>query len=122
MKTRFDNYGVWVTATGEIRNVSDMDTSHILNTMRMLIQKPSRTIGMLIHDVENSEVSSLSVWEPNFKVTVKQSICNITSMTVDELKAYVKRTPLFQSMFSECVKRGVNMDNILSILETCDSF
>ena len=122
MKTRFDNYGVWITACGEIKKVSDMDTTHILNTMRMLIQKPSRTVGMLIHAVENSECGTFSAWEPNFKVTVERSIHNITSMTADELKAYVKRTPLFQSMFSECVKRGVNMDNVLSILESCDSF
>lgn len=122
MKTRFDNYGVWITAMGEVKKVSDMDTSHILNTMRMLIQKPSRTVGMLIHDVENSEACILSAWEPNFKATVEQSIHNITSMTMDELKSYIKRTPLFQSMCSEMAKRGVNVDNLMSILETCDSF
>lgn len=122
MKTRFDHYGVWITACGEVKKVSDMETSHILNTMRMLIQKSSRTVGMLIHDVENSEVCVLSTWEPNFKSTVKQSIRNITSMTVDELKAYVKKTPLFQSMCDELGRRGVNVKNILSILESCDSF
>ena len=122
MKTRFDNYGLWITTHGEITSVCNMDTSHIMNTMRMFIQKPSRTMSMLIKDIEGSEVSVLSAWEPNAKISLKQSLHNATSMTVDELKSYVKHTPLFQSMCDELGKRGVNVANILSVLETCDSF
>lgn len=122
MKTRFDMYGQWISSYSEVRNVSDMDTDHILNTMRMLIQKPSRTISMLIRDIENSEVGTFSVWEPNLKATLKQSIHNVTSMSIDEVKAYVKKTPLFQSMCDELGKRGVNVTNILSIIESCDAF
>lgn len=124
MKTRFDVYGKWITACGEVRNVSDMDTDHIMNTMRMLIQKPSRTISMLIHDVETCTFSAMGIaWVPNdLNQVIKESVHNITSMSLDELKAYVKGTALFQSMCDELGKRGVNVTNILSILETCDAF
>ena len=120
MKTRFDNYGVWITAMGEVRKVSDMDTSHILNTMRMLIQKPSRTVGMLIHDVEHSECCVFSAWEPNFKATVEQSIYNITSMTMDELKSYVKRTPLFQSKAMAVMQEIADNDRLRKQLDAKD--
>lgn len=127
MKTRFDVYGKWITATGEVRNVSDMDTDHIMNTIRMLIQKPSRTVGMLVHDLEGCVYGSpLEIfpvaWEPDIHCVLKQSIHNVTSMSMDELKIYVKETPLFQSMCDELGRRGVNVSNILSILESCDSF
>lgn len=127
MKTRFDVYGKWISAGGEIRNVSDMETDHIMNTMRMLMQKPSRIVSMLIKDMEGCVYGSPAeifplVWEPNIHSVLKQSINNVTSMSIDELKAYVKKTPLFQSMCDELSKRGVNVTNILSMLETCDSF
>jgi hypothetical protein len=127
MKTRFDVYGKWITACGEVRNVYDMDTDHIMNTMRMLIQKPSRTISMLIKDMEGCVYGSPFeifpvAWEPDIRSVLKQSIHNVISMTLEQLKDYVKKTPLFQSMCDELGKRGVNVANILSILETCDAF
>lgn len=124
MKTRFDIYGKWITACGEVRSVSDMETDHIMNTMRMLIQKPSRTISMLIHDIESCNFMDMSIaWIPtNMDYVIKESIYNVTTMGLDDLKAYVKQTPLFKSMCDVLEKRGVNVTNILSILETCDSF
>ena len=123
MKTRFCNYGLWITATGEVRNVSDMDTDHIFNTVRMLLQKPSRVINMLIKDMEDyANVSSFQIfpvaWEPDIDSVLKKSIHNVTSMTVKQLVNYVKKTPLFQSMCDELERRGVNVTNIISVFET----
>ena len=36
MKTRFDYSGVWITGVGEAVPVGNMETPHLLNTVRML--------------------------------------------------------------------------------------
>lgn len=127
MKTRFDTYGKWITGNGELMFVRDMSTTHILNTMRMLIQKPSRTMSMLISDVEGCVCGSPCqifplAWEPDLDDVLKKSIYNITSMSADELKTYVRKTPLFQSFCDELSKRGVNVENIVDRLHDCEAF
>lgn len=123
MKTRFDVYGQWISAYGEVLNVSEMETTHILNVLRMLIQKPSRTLSMLITDIEaNSQSGPLTVWVPDRERIVSESISNVTSLSTDELKEFAKQSTLFRSMCDELCKRGVNVSNMLSILEGCDPF
>ena len=48
MKTRFDYSGVWITGVGEAVPVGNMETPHLLNTVRMLVQKPARTLSILV--------------------------------------------------------------------------
>ena len=61
MKTRFDIPNVWITAAGEVISVQNMETPHLLNTVKMLIQKPSRVLSMLIVDIENATFAD-PVW------------------------------------------------------------
>lgn len=114
MKTRFDCPGVWITGCGEVVSLKDMETPHLMNTVKMLIQKPDRTMAILIHDVENDSFSS-RVWTPFKDDDKAQSIHNITSMTGDELIRYAMETPLFKSMLDELQARGVNVDNIVML-------
>lgn len=51
MKTRFDYSGVWITGVGEAVPVGNMETPHLLNTVRMLVQKPARTLSILVADL-----------------------------------------------------------------------
>ena len=41
MNTRFDGQ-LWIGAFGVTLEVKEMETSHLLNTVKMLLQKPAR--------------------------------------------------------------------------------
>lgn len=85
MKTRFDDK-CWITGNGEIIQISDMGTDHILNCLKMFIRKPDRTISMLIDDIENHpDTCPFQPWGNGLNDVVNKSINNITSMTKAEL-------------------------------------
>lgn len=44
MKTRFDGK-IWIMAFGVAVEVEKMETAHLLNTVKMLVQKPARVPG-----------------------------------------------------------------------------
>lgn len=119
MKTRFDETKYWITAGGEAIRLCDMETSHLLNTIKMLLQKPTRTQAMLIVDIERNAVSS-TVWEPHPQDPCALSIHNVTSLTAEELVDYAKGTPLFAALISELESRGVNTNNTITLFETVD--
>lgn len=118
MKTRFDIPNVWITAGGEAMTVQSMETSHLLNTVKMLIQKPSRVLSMLIADIENATFTG-HVWTVK-DLHRKQSLNNVTSLSADELVEYVQDTPLFRSMVAELQARGVNTDNVVQLFSSVD--
>lgn len=119
MHTRFDNTSVWITADHRVISIKDMETTHILNTLRMLICKPHTTMSMLITDIEKSvEDATLEPWYPSAKdrkKCKKKSLSNATSMKPEEIIAYVIESPLCSAMLKELRNRGVNTDNMLSI-------
>lgn len=121
MKTRFDCEGVWITGFGQVLSVSEMETAHILNTVRMLIQKPARTLSMLISDIERASFSE-TVWTAHNVVDKKQSLQNVTSLSDTELTEYAVNSPLFKSMIEELKSRGVNTDNLVKLYTTAESF
>lgn len=53
MKTRFDGK-IWVMAYGVAIEVKEMETAHLLNTVKMLVQKPARVQAMLVDDIERA--------------------------------------------------------------------
>ncbi len=120
MKTRFDYEGVWITSFGALP-IADMDTAHLLNTVKMLVQKPTRTLSMLISDIEN-ETFSETVWTVDRAGSKKQSLRNVTSLSDTELTEYAINSPLFKSMIDELKCRGVNTDNIVNLYSTAESF
>lgn len=119
MKTRFDIPDVWITAAGEALPVRGMETRHLINTVKMLIQKPSKVLSILITDIESSEYAD-SVWTVNDNNNRKQSLSNATSLSADELTEYVQSTPLFRSMIAELNSRGVNTENIIQLFSYPD--
>lgn len=121
MKTRFDCEGVWITGFGQVLSVSEMETAHLLNTVRMLIQKPARTLSMLISDIESASFSE-TVWTAHNVVDKKQSLQNVTSLSDTELTEYAVNSPLFKSMIEELKSRGVNTDNLVKLYTTAESF
>lgn len=97
MKTRFDETKYWITTGGEAIRLCDMETSHLLNTVKMLLQKPTRTQAMLVIDIERNSRDA-AVWVPNPQDPRILSIHNVTSLTAEELVDYVKSTPLYGSV------------------------
>jgi hypothetical protein len=121
MKTRFDYPGIWITGAGEVVSVGSMETPHLLNTVRMLVQKPARTLSILVSDIERANISD-SVWTPFNADDRRQSIKNVTSLSDAEIVEYVQATPLFKSMIEELQERGVNTKNILNLYSCSEAF
>lgn len=125
MKTRFDYSGVWITGVGEAVPVGNMETPHLLNTVRMLVQKPARkparTLSILVADIEHATFSD-TVWTPFNADDRKQSLKNVTSLSDAELVEYVQSTPLFKSMIEELQERGVNTTNVLNLYSSSEAF
>lgn len=115
MNTRFDNEKEWITEN-EVYEIKEMETGHILNTLRLFVIKPNSVVGMLIKDIERSIIfdemstpwSKMLLTKRDIK---KESIRNITSMKTDEIINYVMNTPLTNSMKKELESRGVDVEN-----------
>lgn len=121
MKTRFDETKRWVTGMGEVVEIRDMETTHLMNTIRMFAQKPYISMGIIVKDIERNKAYSQidRAWSPDvqsdYDVT-KVSIMNITSMNEDEIIEYTLNSPLGQSMLAELESRGVNIDNFIEMV------
>ena len=118
MKTRFDGK-LWIGAFGLAIEVKDMETAHLLNTVKMLVQKPARVQAMLVNDIEDATFEEQEAWTPtgNGEDIRKKSLHNATSLSSEELVQYVTGTPLFKAMMEELEARGVNTENIMELYE-----
>lgn len=122
MNTRFDGQR-WIGAFGIVFKVKEMETEHLLNTVKMLLQKPNRVQAMLVTDIESATFAEPQVWTANRKEDIRKvSIHNITSLSSAELVEYVKGTPLFKAMLEELQTRGVNTENIVQLYTTGEAF
>lgn len=122
MKTRFDGK-IWVMAYGVAIEVKEMETAHLLNTVKMLVQKPARVQAMLVDDIERATFADPTVWTPTGEGdTRKLSLRNVTSLSADELTTYVTGTPLFKAMLEELETRGINTENIMRLYTKDEAF
>lgn len=122
MKTRFDGK-IWVMAYGVAIEVKEMETAHLLNTVKMLVQKPARVQAMLVDDIERATFADPTVWTPTGEGdTRKLSLRNVTSLSADELTTYVTGTPLFKAMLEELETRGIKTENIMQLYTKDEAF
>ena len=122
MKTRFDGK-IWVMAYGVAIEVKEMETAHLLNTVKMLVQKPARVQAMLVDDIERATFADPTVWTPTGEGdTRKLSLRNVPSLSADELTTYVTGTPLFKAMLEELETRGINTENIMQLYTKDEAF
>ena len=105
METRFDNTEMWITGDGCNVQITRMETTHLMNIIKMFIRRPQTIMSMLIMDFENLAVCcSIDTWSPNQNTTenvVKKSINTVTSMTAESLTGYAINSPLGQAILSE---------------------
>lgn len=111
LKTRFNETEFWKGSGNKKYKIPEMETSHLLNTLKMFDEKPFRTVRMLVDDIENSIVFTYG----NNASEKKQSITNATSMTEQELKCFALDSPVATAMKDELVNRGVNVENIMRL-------
>lgn len=107
MKTRFDSAEVWRTNNDTMVSIKELETSHLMNIVRMLLRRPETVQTMLVCDIERQ---SRNVWKANNIVDEDaiESIHNATSMTPREVVQWVQDTPLFNTIVSTLEGRGVN--------------
>lgn len=107
MKTRFDSAEVWRTNNDTMVSIKELETSHLMNIVRMLLRRPETVQTMLVCDIERQ---SRNVWKANNIVDedAVESIHNATSMTPREVVQWVQDTPLFNTIVFTLEGRGVN--------------
>ena len=107
MKTRFDSAKVWRTNNDTTVSIKELETSHLMNIVRMLLRRPETVQTMLVCDIERQ---SRNVWKANNLVDEDaiESIHNATSMTPLEVVQWVQDTPLFNTIVFTLEGRGVN--------------
>lgn len=118
MKTRFDGT-VWIGAGGTAFLPAEMDTDHLLNTLKMLKNRPAVVVTMVVRDIEsNPDCCPFDPFGNCHGDVVKQSLFNITSMTPEQVSVYALNSTLGTAMKAELISRGVNVENYLSMIET----
>ena len=107
MKTRFDSAKVWRTNNDTTVSIKELETSHLMNIVRMLLRRPETVQTTLVCDIERQ---SRNVWKANNIVDedAVESIHNATSMTPSEVIQWVQGTPLFTTIVFTLEGRGVN--------------
>ena len=117
MKTRFDG-GMWITANGVMCRPEELETDHLLNIVKMLKNKPNITVNMVIRDIESAPDSCpFSPFGNGHADLVKESLFNVTSMTPAQLATFALTSPLGCAIRTELIRRGVNVENYLSMVE-----
>jgi hypothetical protein len=118
MKTRFDGT-VWIGAGGTAFLPAEMDTDHLLNTLKMLKNRPAVVVTMVVRDIESTpDCCPFDPFGNCHGDVVKQSLFNITSMTPEQVSVYALNSTLGTAMKAELISRGVNVENYLSMIET----
>lgn len=107
MKTRFDSAEIWRTNNDTMVSIKELETSHLMNIVRILLRRPETVQTMLVCDIERQ---SRNVWKANNIVDEDaiESIHNATSMTPREVVQWVQDTPLFNTIVFTLEGRGVN--------------
>lgn len=103
---RFTNSEYWIMGNGDAIAIEDMETNHLINTLRMFREKPNRTMSMLINDAEQLG---------SFFINDKYVLNRITSMSEAELIDYAMDSNLANAMIEELEKRGVNINCISDV-------
>lgn len=118
MKTRFDEKETWMDYRGEVNRIEDMSTMHLLNVLAYFIKNPGEVMAMLICDVESGDFADSPVWtaKKGAEENMAQSIANITGLSATELTTYALCSDLGVAISNELVRRGVKLDNALSVL------
>lgn len=127
MNVRFDNPKTWKTANGRVIAIDEMETAHLMNTLRMFATKPTIVLSMIVADIDKTREENYhsGPWTPNTEESVsfkKMSMYTVTSMTEEQLVEYALTSALGRSMIGELTFRGLNVDNLLMMWKAEEEF
>lgn len=98
MKTRFDGT-LWIGAGGQAFRPAEMGTDHLLNTVKMLKNRPGVVIAMVVRDIEATpDCCPFDPFGGGHSELVKQSLFNITSLSPEQVSDYALNSPLGMAM------------------------
>lgn len=118
MKTRFDG-GLLDRRKRTGFQPRGNDTDHLLNTVKMLKNRPAVVVSMIVRDIEAApDCCPFDPFGVGHFGMVKQSLFNITSMTPEQISDYALNSTLGTALKAELLSRGVNVENYLSMIET----
>ena len=118
MKTRFDG-NLWIGANGVVFTPSELETDHLLNTVKMLKNRPAVVVTMVVRDIESApDCCPFDPFGTCHGDVVRKSLFNITSMKPEQVSAFALNSTLGMALKAELISRGVNVENYLSMIET----
>lgn len=124
MFTRFDDNN-WICSKKIKHSLNELETEQLMEIAKTLYTRPTTIMGMMVMDVEDSvnpnsvnSPSNLTPWNKDWEYMLKESISNITSMTADDIIKYAFGSRLGRCLQFELARRGVNLQNYLSMLES----
>lgn len=79
MNTRFDGQ-LWIGAFGVTLEVKEMETDHLLNTVKMLLQKPARVQAMLVEYVKGTTLFNTMLAELESRGVNTENILQLYTM------------------------------------------
>lgn len=125
MNVRFDNSKNWIAADGRIIPISELETAHLMNILRMFVRKPDVVRSMLVADIDKycDYHDSRGPWTPDCSDTYdvkKESMYRATTLSPEELTEYAVNSALGNALSSELCERGVNVGNLLTTWKTED--
>lgn len=104
--TRFDSSEFWIDGKGNKLEIKKMSVQHLMNIVKMFIEKPFSIQEMLIKDVGQ-------IWG----IDNKASIRNITSMNLGETMDYFYSSELFTALEKTLIENGVNFEQFLKNIQ-----
>lgn len=118
MITRFDEEKYWIT-NDNMYKIEEMETAHLINILQMFIKQPEKVMKMIINDIECRNDSIYEEWTvKSVKNNIKKnSINNVTSLSARELVSYSLESALGKAIQAELADRGVNVENIINLVE-----
>lgn len=100
--------------------IEKMDTTHIINLISMLLNKPEKTLSMLLDDVDSPKYSTVNVPTIIMEEIKKDLRYKITSQRREDLVSIGYYSPLFRALINELNQRGLNSDVLLTTIVNND--
>lgn len=113
--TRFDRT-IWENSKGEVNDVQEMETGHLLNILKMLMVKPYKITSMVVFDIEKF-YRPTSYVKRNWVIHEEQvDMSEISQMNAFTLREFALNSTFGQAAQRELNKRGINLREYLNMV------
>lgn len=110
--TRFDQ-SEYLEDSGKYTLIRELETTKLMSILANYYKYPSEIITNMVYDIENQLFSSFMI---NAEERVRESIHEVTSLTLDQVMKYFSVCKFTQAITKELEERGVNNVGYLNLL------